>query len=209
MQKDLEPMRLNLCKLPFPVVTKRLLLRPPMLGDAAELKAAIDESFDELHTWMDWATHRMSLDECEQVVTTAHAESLNGKELLIFLFGRDSNKLIGGTALGHFNEESGTVEIGYWIRKQFSGQGYITEATSALTKYAFDVLRAVRVEIRCDPENSPSTAVARRLGFSLEQHLRGNTTKPHSTIARDTQIFVRHNSIGLPDIEARWSHSQP
>ena len=201
-------MRLDLVKLPFPLATKRLLLRPPILSDAAELKAAIDESFDELHTWMDWATHKMSLDECQKVITEAHTELVRERELLLFLFGRVSNKLIGGSALGHFNEGSGSVEIGYWLRKQCSGQGFMTEATSALTKYAFDVLRAVRVEIRCDPENARSTAVPRRLGFSLGQRLKGNATKPHSTIARDTHIFVRHNSLGLPDVEATWSHGE-
>ena len=198
-------MRLDLDKLPFPVVTKRLLLRPPMPGDAAELEALIDESFDELHTWMDWATHKMSLDECRRRVMRGPADWLEDRELPIYLFARDNNKLVGGCALGHFDEIADSVEIGYWARKQFSGRGYITEAISALTKYSFDVMRAMRVEIRCDPENTRSTSVARRLGFTLEQHLKGNTTKPHSAIPRDTQIFVRCSSIGLPDIEATWS----
>lgn len=86
-------------------------------------------------------------------------------------------------------------------------QSYITEATSGLTKYAFDVLKALRVELHCDPDNWRSTAVARRLGFSLSQHLKGNTTRPNSTMLRDTQVFVRTNAIGLPDVEATWPKS--
>lgn len=200
-------MHLVLTELPFPVITKRLVLRPPVLGDAAELEALIDESFDELHTWMDWATKKMSLDECKQRVMRTHADWLQDGEVPIYLFGRDNGKLIGGSALGHFNEASGSVEVGYWVRKQFAGQGYITEAISALTTYAFDVLRARRVEIRCDPENARSTAVAKRLGFSLEQHLKGNTTKPHSNMTRDTEVFVRYSAVGLPDVEATWPRS--
>ena len=122
-RKDQKPIRLNLTKLPFPVVTKRLLIRPKLLEDAAELEAAIHESFDELHTWMDWATHRMSLDECAEFITEADAVWVKGIELRTSLFRRDNNKLVGGVTLGHFNELSRSVEIGYWVRKQFSGQG--------------------------------------------------------------------------------------
>jgi RimJ/RimL family protein N-acetyltransferase len=63
-------------------------------------------------------------------------------------------------------------EIGYWCRKGFTGRGYITEAVRGLTVFAFEILKANRVEIRCDQRNVRSRKVAERLGFKLEGILR-------------------------------------
>jgi len=56
------------------------------------------------------------------------------------------------------------LEIGWTIGKQFWGKGYATEAAAAAMRYAF-LTQAVDELISCiDPENTPSQAVAERLG---------------------------------------------
>ncbi|MCZ8517735.1 GNAT family N-acetyltransferase [Paenibacillus filicis] len=41
-------------------------------------------------------------------------------------------------------------EIGYWIDTRYSGNVYMTEAIQGITSYAFNELKARRIEIRCD-----------------------------------------------------------
>ncbi len=59
------------------------------------------------------------------------------------------------------------LEIGYWLDRQATGQGYATEAARALFDLARRVPGIAQVEIHCDPRNLPSAAVPRRLGFRL------------------------------------------
>ena len=47
----------------------------------------------------------------------------------------------------------------------------MTEALNALTQYAFETLKAKRVEIRIDTENLKSRKVAERCGYELEATL--------------------------------------
>jgi RimJ/RimL family protein N-acetyltransferase len=65
-------------------------------------------------------------------------------------------------------------EIGYWCRQKYTGKGYITESVRGLTVFAFKILEAKRVEIRCDQRNMRSRKVAERLGYRLEGTLRNN-----------------------------------
>jgi RimJ/RimL family protein N-acetyltransferase len=81
-------------------------------------------------------------------------------------------------------------EIGYWVRRRFAGQGYITEAVRGITRFAFETLAARRVEIHCDARNERSQAVARRAGYELEATLRKHMLAPDGEL-RDTLIFVR------------------
>ncbi len=41
--------------LPTPIITPRLVLRPPQIGDSAVVNAAITESLDMLAEFMPWA----------------------------------------------------------------------------------------------------------------------------------------------------------
>ena len=86
-------------------------------------------------------------------------------------------------------------EIGYWCRKRFQRQGYITESTEAITKFAFEVLGAKRVEIRVDPNNVRSRRIPERLGFELEGTLRNDALSTSGEL-RNTLVFAK---IQMPD----------
>ena len=55
-------------------------------------------------------------------------------------------------------------EVGWGLTKNAFGQGYATEAAAASIDWAFDALGWTDVIHIIDPENTPSQAVARRLG---------------------------------------------
>lgn len=96
-----------------------------------------------------------------------------------------------------------SFEIGYWIRKNKQSQGIVTDAANALTRYAFSVLNAKRVEIRCDQDNQNSAAIPERLRFKLDGTLEKNGTKPNGEI-RNTLIYSILTSTTLPDINVSW-----
>lgn len=60
------------------------------------------------------------------------------------------------------------LEIGWTLRRGFWGRGYATEAALTALEYAFTRLGQSRVISLIRPENSPSIAVALRLGMRME-----------------------------------------
>ena len=189
----------------MPIKTSRLLLRPPIPGDGAELNAAIIESFPELHAWMPWAVEKPTLSDSEENVRRAHADWILRKDLRILVFDQASGKLAGSTGLHRINWSVPSFEMGYWARTSFAGLGIITEAANALTRFAFTELKAKRVEIRCNPENVRSMAVIKRLGYEFEGYLRQNELGTGASGAlRDTLIFSRIGADGLPELEVSW-----
>lgn len=63
-----------------------------------------------------------------------------------------------------------TGEIGWAMNKQFHGQGYASEAASAILDLAFGPLDLHRVYAELDPRNEPSVRLCERLGMRHEAH---------------------------------------
>ena len=170
--------------------SERLTLRAPLPGDGAELNTAVRETSEDLQVWMPWAQKMPTLEESEERIRRARCDFLARKDLWLLLFLKDTNTLVGGSGLHRINWEVPKFEIGYWCRKRFHGQGYITESTEAITTFAFEALEAKRVEIRCDSTNVRSIKIPERLGFELEGTLRNNLLSPSGEL-RDTLVFAK------------------
>lgn len=170
--------------------TERLTIRSPLPGDGIELQAAVAETLDDLAPWMPWADHLPSVDEEEEAVRRARARFLTREDLWLLLLLKDSSTIVGGSGLHRIDWEVRRFEIGFWARRRFAGQGYISEAVRGITRFAFETLGARRVEIRCDERNGRSRRVAERAGFSLEATLRNHALAADGEL-RNTLIYVR------------------
>jgi ribosomal-protein-serine acetyltransferase len=172
--------------------TERLLVRCPRPGDGAEINAAIRESWAELRPWMPFAAGEYpTIEESEARVRRIQADFLQRKDLPFLAFLKGTETLVISTGLHRINWDVPRFEIGYWTRTVYARQGYATELARGLTNFAFNVLGAKRMEIRCDANNEPSAAVARRAGYALEATLRREDRHHLTKDLRDTLVFVR------------------
>jgi RimJ/RimL family protein N-acetyltransferase len=155
---------------PYRLVTARLELRCWDPREAPQMKSAVDGSLEHLRAWMPWA-HEEPSPPAELV------ERLRGFRAA---FDRDENyfygvwqdgEVAGGAGL-HRRVGDGGLELGYWIRADRTRTGLATEASSALTRAAFELLGIERVEIHVDPRNTPSLGLPRKLGYMEEATLR-------------------------------------
>ena len=179
-----------LLEFPDTFETDRLTIRSPRAGDGLEVFEAIQESIAELRAWMPWAQDEPTVDASEAYVRHASAHWAARTDLPLLLFNKGTNLFLGGSGLHRFDWSLRSFEIGYWIRSSMSGQGYITEAVNGITEYAFNFLKATRVQIRMDSRNSRSIAVARRCGFMLEGTLRHEALDVKG-MPRDTVVFSK------------------
>ncbi|MDB5097400.1 MAG: GCN5-related N-acetyltransferase [Cyanobacteria bacterium RYN_339] len=153
-------------RMPYRIESQRLVLRCYEPTDGPALFEAIDASRAELHRWLPWRTN--TLEEAEASVRRNRGKFDLGQDFTLGIFRKADGRFLGGTGLHRFDWELGRFEIGYWLRTDELGKGYVTEAAGRLTCLCFDTLAARRVEIRVDTEHRASRAIAERLGFPLE-----------------------------------------
>jgi RimJ/RimL family protein N-acetyltransferase len=115
------------------------------------------------------------------------------------IFSRDGAQLLGGTGL-HPRGRKVCWEIGYWVRADAEGRGYVTEASIALTQVALGLAGLPRLEIRCDSRNLRSRRIPERLGFKLEGVLRHALRDVQGKLC-DTEVWAL-----LETEYAAWSH---
>ncbi len=170
--------------------TERLTIRAPRPGDGEQVHAAILESIDRLRPWMPWVHPVPSVEEEETSMRQARSRFLQREDFWLVLFLRHTDIFVGGSGLHHVDWDVPKFEIGYWVRRRFEGQGYISEAVVGITQFAIDVLGARRVEIRVDDRNRRSWRVAERLGFTLEGILRNDARDVEGKL-RDTRVYAK------------------
>lgn len=170
--------------------SERLLIRMPLPGDGVDVYAAVTESLAELQAWMPWAHGEQSVDMAEANVRQAQADFLARRDLRLHLYLREGGGFVGSSGLHRIDWTVPRFEIGYWVRTSMARRGFATEATRRIADFAFDELRAERVEIWRDARNERSAAVAARAGFTLEARLHRNRLGADGRLS-DSLCFVR------------------
>jgi len=151
-----------------PIYTPRLVLRCWKASDAPLLKDALDSSLEHLRPWMPWAIQEPSTLPTLEARLAGFADDFRkGRDFIYGIFNRDETEVLGGTGL-HLRNGPQDIEIGYWLRASATGQGLVSESTSALTTVAFATWPLETVTIVCDPENRRSAAVPARLGYACQ-----------------------------------------
>lgn len=180
-------------KVPRRIETARLTLRCPREEDGPALHAAIVESSERLRPWFGWTAGATLTLECSVASALfARWRFLAGRELQFHIFLNENGQLLGVAGLCNPNWIEGQFELSYWLRTGCEGHGYAGEAAAALVRFAFDQLRARRVELHCDPENVSSLALARRLRFRLEDIIPAGRRDYESGEWRDVAVLVSY-----------------
>ncbi|CAN90760.1 acetyltransferase, GNAT family [Sorangium cellulosum So ce56] len=175
---------------PDRILTARLTLRAWRPEDAPLIREAINTSLAHLRPWMPWAAHEPSSMEATTALLEKFRDDFTeGRDFHYGIFTRDERAVLGGTGL-HPRIGPGALEIGYWLRETATRCGYATEAVAGLTRVALEELGVSRVEIRCDPRNTASAAVPRRLGYRHVTTLEANTLTPAGQ-PRDTMVWAQ------------------
>jgi RimJ/RimL family protein N-acetyltransferase len=124
-----------------------------------------------------------------------------GEDFTLGFFAPDESAVVGGGGL-HRRVGPDAFEIGYWIRSSEAGRGLATEATAALTRVGLELCGADRIEIRVEPDNAPSLAIPRKLGFTEEGTLRRRLDPGDPDgVRRDAVVFSMFRDV-LPGTPA-------
>ncbi|MEZ5708594.1 MAG: GNAT family N-acetyltransferase [Blastomonas sp.] len=151
------------------LVTERLILRPPGAEDL-DGWAAFQSDADTTR-FIGGVQSRS--EAWRSLCSMAGAWHIRGFAMFSVLL-RDSGEWIG--RIGPWEPEGWPApEVGWGIAKSHEGKGYACEAAVACLDYVFDILKWDDVIHIIDPENTPSIALAKRLGGANK----GPTSMPH------------------------------
>lgn len=157
--------------LEFPIATPRLELRPFERGDTAlvaryHLLPAVQRYLvrptrypEDLASAVDIMRSQVCLQRPGDTLTLA-MERLEDKTLL------------GHVSLRWSDATAGQGELLFAIDPAHAGNGFLTEALSAMLNLAFDHYRIHRIFVRCDGRNHHSAKLMQKLGMRLEAHYR-------------------------------------
>jgi RimJ/RimL family protein N-acetyltransferase len=159
-------------------------VRPIRREDLADLLEINGD--DEVTAFLPYATWRNAEDGAAWFERMAGFDAAGSARQLVI--ERSSDGKIVGTALV-FKHDAGSAraELGYVIGRAHWRQGYAREALAALCAHAFERMAIRRIEAEVDPDNVPSNALLRALGFTLEGRLRERWTAKARTY--DTNLY--------------------
>lgn len=163
---------------------ERVILRPPVPGDAPAIYEAIESSRAEIAPWMGWCTPEYALSAVEGWISSTTAAE---NEHSFTLWDVSGEHCLGSCGLNDINPRHKFANLGYWIRSSHTGRGLATGATLQVADYAFSALGLVRVEIVVALENYASQAVAVKVGAQREGVLRNGLV--HGERALDAVLF--------------------
>jgi ribosomal-protein-serine acetyltransferase len=138
-------------------------------ADAHELYALIERNRAQLAKWIQWAQGQTQEQTLAFIRRARTKESENsGFEWAVVADGR----IVGVAGFPTIDRANRSAAIGYWLDQAHQGRGVMTSAVAALVSHAFENWQLNRLEIQADVGNTPSRAVAERLGFRYEGTLR-------------------------------------
>ena len=187
----------------MPIVTPRLVLRPPTLGDLDAIQAAKEEAWGNLQLWMAWAFDdqrpRQALEH--SISRTMDFQSQAG--IALAGFHRSNGEFVVRTALD-LTEEADVYETGYWAARKYTGQGMATEATNAAIRYAFGHLGARAISIGYFDGNDASRRIVEKLGFQKIGVARQAATRCLDGAKLDRHQYILTSPDALPSLDVSW-----
>jgi len=168
-----------------PIETTRLIIRPYRADDAAWYHKMSLRNKEHLARYESDNAIMTIMTESDAEKTISEFISLWDGQKYRFLgvFLKDTDDFVGQIYLGKLDDQLPEFGIGYIIDVDQVGNGYVTEAVSALVKELFEKAEAHRIQIETDDTNLRSIGVAERCGFVKEGHLRENKKNPDGTIS--------------------------
>jgi RimJ/RimL family protein N-acetyltransferase len=158
------------------------------------LHEALTESLKELRRFLaslPWVAADQTPESAETFCRNGEANFIARRDLPFFVLDKKTGKLIASAGLHRTVWQTPKTEVGYWCRTEATGHGYVTEAVNALVEYAINYIKAVRIELITDEDNTASRRVAQLSGFTLEGILHHERRAPDGSL-RNTCVYARY-----------------
>jgi ribosomal-protein-alanine N-acetyltransferase len=171
---------------PETVETERLVLRVPVMEDAAAMLESYARD-PEVTRYLTWKPLQ-SLEEAERAIRSRVEGWQKGVSFSWTILLKESGALVGTVSL---RPQGPRLNMGFLVARPYWGRGYTTEAARPVVEWALAQPGVYRVSAVCDTENLASARVLEKIGMQLEGTLRRWDTHPNiSNVPRDCLCYA-------------------
>ena len=151
------------------VSTERLFLSEITEKDAAFIYELMNDA-----AWIKNIGNRniKSLQDAENYITEKFIKSYNKNGFGFYAIRLKGSKIPIGTCGLIKREGLDAMDIGYGLLPLFRGKGYAFEATKAMYKYGYEVLKEPKIIAIVNPNNKTSIALIEKLGMTFEKMIK-------------------------------------
>ena len=151
-----------------PLETARLVLTPLEPADGAELWTAVEGSRAHLEPWLPWVPFNNEPEASHRYADASALDWDHARACRFAIRDKKTRAILGVVGLEMFAHLHQSVELGYWLQKTMTGQGFMTEASRAVITWAFSRVNVHRIRVAAATDNHESLHVIGRLGFRFE-----------------------------------------
>jgi ribosomal-protein-serine acetyltransferase len=187
----------------MPIVTPRLPLRPPTLGDLDSIQAAKEEAWGDLQRWMAWAFDNQRIGRSAGTIYSPGMNYQSQEEIQLAGFHRIKEDFVVRTALD-LTGDADVYETGFWVSPKYTGLGMATEAANAAIRYAFGHLGAKAISIGHFDGNQPSRRIIEKLGFQKLWVAHQAALRPLDGAKLDRHEYILTSPRALPELDVSW-----
>jgi len=171
---------------------ERVLLRPLTLEDEKFLSGF---SISEPELWKYSLVPANGIENLRKYLKLALQGRNSGTAYPFIVFDKKTNQYAGSTRFYDIQENHSSTQLGFtWYGKQFQGTGLNKNCKYLLLEFAFEEMKAERVEFRADNNNKRSIAAMKSIGCVEEGILRSNCAS----------IDGRRDSIVFSILKEEW-----
>lgn len=161
---------MNLKFNPFPILqTERLVLRAFHKQDVAALFGMRTND----RVMKNLGRNKMkNIDEAKFFIQKVTDDAKNGTSVEWAISLKEKDRLIGKLGFWRIIVKHQRAELGYNLMPEFFTREIMSEAVAAILQYGFEVIKLHSVEANLDPNNTKSSNLLSRMGFSKERHFK-------------------------------------
>lgn len=176
------------------LIGKRIILKrlKPTILMASTVFKVVDDNRKHLSPWFPWVKSEAKVEDSFKYLLETNRKFKAGEKADYGVYV--NNEYIGNIGIFDINKKKKSAEIGYWLSKKFTRNGYMTEAIGILEKEFFSNISLNRIQVKCDERNIPSAGVAKKCGYVLEGKHREDSYSDYFKDFRNTLIFSKLKS---------------
>lgn len=121
--------------------------------------------------------HPYALDHALAWISNQSRESVRGRATNFAVRLLPGSPLVGCASLRDIDPEHSQAELGFWIGREWWGQGYASEAAAAVIRFGFETLGLNRIYAHHMARNPAAGRVLLHVGMQREGLLRERVRK--------------------------------
>ncbi|MCW8803622.1 MAG: GNAT family N-acetyltransferase [Ignavibacteriaceae bacterium] len=151
--------------------SERLLFRKIVIGDAKDL--FLIRSNDDVMRFMDVSRFE-SISDAEKLINSVEESYKKQTGINWAIIEKLSNNFAGYFGFFRIIPEHCRAEIGYALKPEYWGKGYMYETLKRMVKFGFNEMNLHSIEANVNPDNDKSKKVLEKIGFKNEAYFREN-----------------------------------